>query len=75
MTTLQDYITQEFGIVPDQVQLERIRRLVNEEIVGRITTVDDISFLARTSDKRQYAPFYESFVDLPHMGFSLIKTK
>ncbi len=75
MTTLQDYITQEFGIVPDQVQLERIRRLVSGEMAEKIIKQGDLSFLARTSDKRKYAPFYESFVDLPHMGFSLIKTK
>lgn len=55
--TLSEYITSEFGIVPDEVQLEQIKRLVNEELIGKITTAGDIAFLARTQDKRQYAPF------------------
>jgi hypothetical protein len=75
MKTLSEYIASEFGIVPDEVQLEQIRRLVNKEMVGKITTAGDIAFLARTQDKRQHAPFYELFVDLPHMGFRLIKTE
>jgi len=34
--TLQEYITSEFGIVPDEVQLEKIRELSEEERIDRI---------------------------------------
>lgn len=35
--TLQEYITAEFGIVPDEVQLEQIREIVRTELMGKIT--------------------------------------
>jgi aspartate aminotransferase-like enzyme len=37
MRTLSEYITAEFGIVPDEVQLEQIREIVRIELMGKIT--------------------------------------
>jgi hypothetical protein len=60
--TLQEYIITEFGIVPDDVQLEQIREIINTEVLDKIVvehkTVID-----------------KNWIDLQHMGFSLIKTK
>jgi hypothetical protein len=33
MKTLSEYITAEFGIIPDEVQLEQIREIVNKDWV------------------------------------------
>lgn len=62
--TLSEYITAEFGLIPDEVQLEQIRRLVSGEMAQKIIKQGDISFLARTSDKRQYAPFRQILDDI-----------
>ena len=58
--TLTEYITTEFGIVPDDVQLETIRELVNTETLNKI--VEDNK---EAIDK--------NWADLQHMGFSLVK--
>lgn len=34
--TLKEYITAEFGLIPDEVQLEQIRELAEEERLDRI---------------------------------------
>ena len=34
--TLSEYITEEFGIVPDEVQLEQIREIVHTETLDKI---------------------------------------
>jgi hypothetical protein len=36
MKTLQEYITSEFGIVPDYVQLEQIREISEQERIDKI---------------------------------------
>lgn len=36
MKTLQEYITAEFGIVPDEVQLEQIREISEQERIDNI---------------------------------------
>ena len=60
--TLSEYITEEFGIVPDDVQLEQIREIVHTETLDKII-IDNKEII----DK--------NWIDLQHMGFSLIKTK
>lgn len=62
--TLSDYLTSEFGIVPDEVQLETIRDIVHKEFALKLIKQGDISFLARTSDKRQCAPFRQILEDI-----------
>ena len=58
--TLSEYITSEFGIVPDEVQLETIQELVHTETLNKI--VEDNK---EAIDK--------NWADLQHMGFSLVK--
>ena len=60
--TLSEYITAEFGIIPDDVQLEQIREIVHTETLDKII-IDNKTVI----DK--------NWIDLQHMGFSLIKTK
>jgi hypothetical protein len=71
--TLQEYITAEFGIVPDEVQLDQIRDIVVKEYARIEIKRGYLPEIIK--DRERYLPTKADFVDLPHMGFSLVKTK
>lgn len=57
--TLQEYITSEFGIVPDEVQLEQIREIVSKELMAKITREKTKSVLdwIKESDRIKPIPY------------------
>lgn len=71
--TLQDYLTAEFGIVPDEMQLEAIRRIVYKELNTEKKFINE-RFMYLLAKSNGHNVTQDQFVDLPHMGFSLIKT-
>jgi hypothetical protein len=59
MKTLQEYITSEFGIVPDYVQLEQIREIVNKEQMSKVLRKNTKTVLdwIKESDRQKPQPY------------------
>jgi len=55
---LQEYITAEFGIVPDEVQLEKIREIVKKEMMSKITRERKVEFLDSLKNGSQEKRYY-----------------
>lgn len=59
--TLSEYITSEFGIVPDEVQLEQIREIVRTELMSKITREKTKSVLDWIEESNRIKPIlYET---------------
>lgn len=54
--TLQEYITSEFGIVPDEVQLEQIREIVSKELMAKVTREKTKSVLDWIKESNRIKP-------------------
>lgn len=58
---LSEYITAEFGIVPDNVQLEQIREIVRTELMSKITREKTKSVLDWIKESNRIKPIlYET---------------
>lgn len=71
--TLSEYITREFGIVPDEVQLQKIRLISFMELNKEfdLNNINTETLNKIVEDNKEAID--KNWTDLQHMGFSLVK--